>query len=125
MKTFLKFAIVLVFATALFYWREVWAWVSAKTWEELSGDILGFILKWFFLAVFAFIAANVPHYIEPWLKLARMQGRKRLQASRRRRNPRAAMETGHPMPRVNKDRLLLALAGELADKNQRRGGRDE
>lgn len=81
-KTIVKAALFLVAITALFYWQEIWAWVSAKTWSELTGDILGFVLKWFFLAIFGFLTATLPHYVAPWLKLFRHNGRMKLRQMR-------------------------------------------
>lgn len=80
---FVKAAMAVLLLVALVYWREIWAWVDAKTWSELSGDILGFVLKWFYLAIFGFLAATLPHYIMPWLKLLRRNGNRRLRRARR------------------------------------------
>jgi hypothetical protein len=90
----LKIALFLVAFTALLYWREVWGWVSAKTWNELAGDILGFALKWFYLAIFGFLANTIPHYVTPWLKLLRRKGQMQLRQSRHIR--RFSRKASHP-----------------------------
>jgi hypothetical protein len=92
-KTFVNIALLLVGIAVLIYWREVWQWVSAKTWDELARDIIGFCLKWFYLAIFGWLAVTIPHYLKPWLKLARVNGRQRLKAIRRGRSVQTTTKT--------------------------------
>ena len=123
-KIIIKFALLLVFVTAMFYWRDVWAWVSAKTWDELTADIIGFVLKWFFLAIFGWLAVQVPHYIEPWLKLTRLNGRKSLKAARRGVEGRRLKVEGPQTPKVNKDALLMAFIEREMDQSRKGRRRD-
>lgn len=111
--TFVKIALFLVTLTALIYWQDVWAWVSAKSAAELAGDILGFALKWFYLAIFGFLAATLPHYVTPWLKLARLNGRRKLRAARRNQGG-MQVEARTTMPRTNKNEALVWLMGQMA-----------
>ena len=112
-KTIVRIALGLVFVAALFYWRDVWGWVSAKTWDELAGDILGFCLKWFYLAIFGWLAMTIPHYIKPWLKLARVKRRNMLRAARRGQ----PIEARVTMPKVNKNEALAWMMNQMARTN--------
>lgn len=118
-KIFVKAALALVIIAVLVYWREVWAWADAKTWDELTADILGFVLKWFFLAIFGFLAATIPHYVTPYLKLFRINGQRRLRDARRGSASPAARND--IKPRVNKDALLMAFIER--EMQTKKGGR--
>jgi hypothetical protein len=107
-KNIINIALGLVFIACIYYWREVWGWVGAKTWDELAADIIGFCLKWFYLAIFGWLAVQVPHYVTPWLKLARLSGRRRLKAARRGNGQ--PVEARTTMPRMNKNQALLWMA---------------
>lgn len=116
--TFVKIALLLVELTALIYWQDVWAWVSAKTWSELAGDILGFALKWFYLAIFGWLAVTIPHYLNPWLKLARVNGRRKLRAARRDGGRSShQVEARTTMPRTNKNQALVWMMSQMAKDN--------
>jgi hypothetical protein len=110
----INIALVLVMVAALFYWREVWGWVSAKTWNELAGDIIGFCLKWFFLAIFGWLAVQIPHYVSPWLKLARLNGRRKLKEARRGRGQQ--VEARVTMPRMSKNEALAWMASQMEEQ---------
>jgi hypothetical protein len=115
--TFVKIALVLVALTALLYWQDVWAWVSAKSAFELAGDILGFVLKWFFIGLFGFLAATLPHYVTPWLKLARLNGRRKLRAARRDRWHGQQVDARVKIPRMNKNEALVWMMSQMAKGN--------
>jgi len=113
-KTIVKIALFLVAITVLLYWRDVWGWVSAKTWSELAETILGFALKYFYLALFGWLAVTIPHYLNPWLKLARMNGRRKLRAARRSRNDGLQVEARTTMPRMNKNEAIAWMVSQMA-----------
>lgn len=124
MNTYLKFLIVTGIAGAVFYWRTVWGWFVGMSAIDALDLIVTFLLKVGALSVLSFLAYNLPHGLKPWARLLR---RKQARAFRGRRlaggsvdgNPDGSKR--HPY-RVNKDRLLLALVGELASRNQRGKG---
>ena len=113
-QTFVKVALVLVALTGLLFWRDVWAWVDGKSSMELAGDILGFALKWFYLAIFGFLAATLPHYVTPWLKLARLNGRRKLRDARRGCGHGQKVEARTTMPRMNKNEALLWMMSQIS-----------
>lgn len=108
MKTAVKIAVFLALLTALLYWRVVWAWVNSMTPMELAKELMGFSLKWFFLATLTFLAANLPHYLKPWLRLVRKNGRRRYKDSAGQRVSEAA---GRRVSGQQAERMaLMALA---------------
>lgn len=120
-NTFVKVALFLVALTALFYWQDVWAWVSAKSAVELAGDILGFALKWFYLALLAFLLTTIPHYIKPWLRVWR---KKKRQERRHYRFDHDQLPTTPKAPRFDANRVLASiLAGQLGMTGNQRVSR--
>jgi hypothetical protein len=115
--TFVKIGLVLAFVTALLFWQDVWAWIDSKPPMELALDVIGFALKWFYLALLAFLAASVPHYIKPWLKLTRLNGRRRLKAARRGRWHGQPVEARVKMPRMNRNEALVWMMSQMAKSN--------
>jgi len=101
-ETFVKIGVGLAFVTALLFWQEVWGWVDGKESMEIAQEIIGFALKWFYLALLAFLAASVPHYIKPWLRAFRRRGQ--AQYKRTKRNNRTAQQA----PRQRAPNLKLA-----------------
>lgn len=114
-ETFVKIGLALAFVTALLFWKDVWAWVDSKPPLELAQDVFGFALKRFYLGFLAFLVATIPHYIKPWLKLARLNGRRKLRAARR--GYPQQVEARVTMPKVNRNEALVWMASQMAKAN--------
>jgi hypothetical protein len=113
-ETFVKIGAALAFVTALLFWQDVWTWVSNKPPLELAGEILGFCLKWFYLALMAFLLATLPHYVRPWLKVFRRNGQMRLRQVRRDQRFGGSASQQVKAPRFDANKALLALLSKQA-----------
>ncbi len=109
-KEMLIFLVGLCTITALVFWRDVAAWITAMTPGEAVDFIMTFALKAVVLAILSWLMYHAPEFIRPWLKLRRQTFRQKQKMTRR---GLGMQSTAPRAPRLNKDQALLWMANQL------------
>ena len=113
MKNFvILLSVILVIAAALF-WREVAGIFTGMSPLEAMRQIVTFILHVAVATILAYVVMTIPEFIKPWIRTFRFR-----QRQARRAHNSAAVRSVRPkgMPKLNKDRMLIALVEQLMQK---------
>ena len=113
MKNFVILLSVIVVIAAALFWREVAGIFAGMSPLEAMRQIVTFILHVAVATILAYAAMTIPEFIKPWLRTFRFRQR---QARRIHGNTAVRSVKTQGTPKLNKDRMLIALVEQLMQK---------
>lgn len=113
MKNFVILLGVIVVIAAALFWREVTGIFAGMSSLEAMRQIVTFILHVAVATILAYAVMTVPEFIKPWLRTFKFRQR---QARRIRGNTAVLSVKTLGTPKLNKDRMLIALVEQLMQK---------
>lgn len=113
MKNFVILLSVIVVIAAALFWREVAGIFAGMSPLEAMRQIVTFILHVAVATILAYAAMTIPEFIKPWLRTFRFRQR---QARRIHGNTAVRNVKTQRTPKLNKDRMLIALVEQLMQK---------
>jgi hypothetical protein len=118
MKNFVIVLGVIVVAAAALFWREVLGLFAGMSPLEAMQQIVTFILHVAVATIAAYSVMTVPEFIKPWLQTFRSRQR---QARRRVGSTTIGRVKIQGKPKLNKDKMLIALIQQLMQKPAKGG----
>jgi hypothetical protein len=118
MKNFVIVLGVTVVAAAALFWREVLGLFAGMSPLEAMQQIVTFILHVAVATIAAYSVMTVPEFIKPWLQTFRSRQR---QARRRVGSTTIGRVKIQGKPKLNKDKMLIALIQQLMQKPAKGG----
>jgi hypothetical protein len=118
MRNFVIILSVIVVIAAALFWREVVGVFAGMSPLEAIQQIVTFILHVAVATIAAYAVMTVPEFIKPWMRTFRLH-----QRQARRGHGAAAVQSvkTQGMPKLSKDKMLIALVQQLMQK-QAKGG---
>jgi hypothetical protein len=114
MKSLITFLTFIFIAGCALFWREVWGIFAGKSPLEALDMIGQFLLHVGMLTIVGFLVTTIPAFIKPWLKVARLNGRRRLKSVRRQPQQ---VEARMAMPKMNKNQMIEWLVSQQVLKS--------
>ncbi len=114
MKNFVILLSVIVVIAAALFWREVTGIFAGMSPLEAMRQIVTFILHVAVATILAYAAMTVPEFIKPWLRTFKFRQR---QARRVHSSAVLRSVKTQGAPKLNKDRMLIALVEQLMQKH--------
>jgi hypothetical protein len=122
MKNFVIVLGVIVVAAAALFWREVLGLFAGMSPLEAMQQIVTFILHVAVATIAAYAVMTVPELLKPWIQTFRSRQR---QARRGRGSTAVRSVKTQGMPKLNKDKMLIALIQRQMQKQAKGGERPD
>ncbi len=122
MKNFVIVLGVIVVVAAALFWREVLGLFAGMSPLEAMQQIVTFILHVAVATIAAYAVMTVPELLKPWIQTFRSRQR---QARRGRGSTAVRSVKTQGMPKLNKDKMLIALIQRQMQKQAKGGERPD